>query len=86
MGEVSGSAGAEAEAPQRFLREGDGLAVAGVACGVLAFFAFGIILGTSALVLGALAHDVRPSWLAKSGFAAGIVALLWSFLFLAVGG
>lgn len=66
---------------------GKGLAVAGMVCGIVSFFCFGIVLGILAIVFGGVAKSKGyKGGMATAGIVCGIVGLALYILLLVLSG
>ncbi|ONK13015.1 DUF4190 domain-containing protein [Streptomyces sp. MP131-18] len=64
-------------------RESSGLSTASLVCGIVGLFFAGIILGTLALVLGAVAYRSTPNGMAKAGMVLGAVDIVLAIVVMA---
>ncbi len=67
---------------------GKGLAIAGMVCGIVSFFCFGIILGLLAIIFGAVAKNKGyTGGMATTGIVLGCIGLgLYLVMLLFIGG
>ena len=67
---------------------GKGFAIAGMVCGIVSFFCFGVILGILAIVFGGVAKSKgNRSGMATAGIVCGAVGLgLWLLSLILMGG
>ena len=67
---------------------GKGLAIAGMVCGIVSFFCFGVILGILAIIFGGVAKSKGyRGGMATAGIACGAIGLaLWVIMLILGGG